>query len=133
MQWTCTGTSLQLLYDRAELLEVLVGRILEIHRNVDIRHTETADARRLVRQRLLMGVEPQLDDVADAESVDIGQLRLGRLAGCRYPIIETTPVVDRFKVGHGTPLLRSSGRRPHWKPAFGLAGKCPGRGFLRRR
>jgi hypothetical protein len=81
----------------------------KIHRNVDIRHAETADARRLVRQRLLMGVEPQVDDVADAESVDIGQLRLGRLAGCRYPIIETTPVVDRFKVGHGTPLLRSSG------------------------
>jgi hypothetical protein len=80
-----------------------------------------------------MGVEPQVDDVADAESVDIGQLRLGRLAGCRYPIIETTPVVDRFKVGYGTPLLRSSSRRPHWKPAFGLAGKCPGRGFLRRR
>src|SRR6266851_4953191 len=40
----------------------------------------------------LMGVEPQVDDVADAESVDIGQLRFGRLAGCRYPIIETTPV-----------------------------------------
>ena len=27
-----------------------------------------------------MGVEPQVDDVADAKSVDIGQLRLG-LAG----------------------------------------------------
>jgi hypothetical protein len=34
-----------------------------------------------------MGVEPQVDDVADAESVYIGQLRLGRLAGCRYSII----------------------------------------------
>ena len=45
-----------------------------------IRHPETADARRLVQQRLLMGVEPQVDDVADAESVDICQLRLGRLA-----------------------------------------------------
>jgi hypothetical protein len=62
-------------------------------RNVDIRHAETADARRLVRQCLLMGVEPQVDDVTDAESVDIGQLRLGRLAGCRYSIIETTPVM----------------------------------------
>jgi hypothetical protein len=40
-----------------------------------------------------MGVEPQVDNVADAESVDIGQLRFGRLAGCRYPIIETTPVI----------------------------------------
>jgi hypothetical protein len=27
-------------------------------------------------------------------------LLLGRLAGCRYPIIETTPVVDRFRVSH---------------------------------
>jgi hypothetical protein len=54
-----------------------------------------------------MGVEAQVDDVADAESVDIGQLRLGRLAGCRYPIIETTPVVDRFRVGHGTPYLEA--------------------------
>jgi hypothetical protein len=30
--------------------------------------------------KLLMGVEPQVDDVADAESVDICKLRLGRLA-----------------------------------------------------
>jgi hypothetical protein len=44
-----------------------------------------------------MGVEPQVDDVTDAESVDIGQLRFGRLAGCRYPIIETTPVINRFR------------------------------------
>jgi hypothetical protein len=30
--------------------------------------------------KLLVGVEPQVDDVADAESVDICKLRLGRLA-----------------------------------------------------
>jgi hypothetical protein len=41
-------------------------------------------------------------------------LRFGRLAGCRYPIIETTPVIDRFRIGHGTLLLRSSSRRPRW-------------------
>ena len=29
------------------------------------------------------------------------ELRFGRLAGRRYPIVETTPVVDRFRVGHG--------------------------------
>src|ERR1700736_6697180 len=75
---------------------------------------ETAHTRRLVWQRLLMGVEPQVDDVADAKSVDISQLRFGRLAGCRYPVIETTPVIDRFRVGHGTLLLRSSSRRPRW-------------------
>ena len=39
-------------------------------------------------------------DVFDAESMNIGQLLFGRLAGCRYPIIESMPVVDRFRVGH---------------------------------
>src|SRR5580704_15230056 len=65
-----------------------------------------------------MGVEPQVDDVADAESVDIGQLRLGRLAGCRYPIIETTPVVDRFPTAdHLTPPVR-----PDWRSLRGTLG-----------
>jgi hypothetical protein len=64
----------------------------KIHRNVNVGHAETADARRLVRQCLLMGVEPQVDDVADAESVHIGQLRFGRLAGRRSPLVETTPL-----------------------------------------
>jgi hypothetical protein len=39
----------------------------------------------------------------------LAKLNLGspntRKAGCRYPIIETTPVIDRFRVGHGTLLL----------------------------
>ena len=50
-------------------------------------------------------MEPQIDNVADAERVDLGQLRFGRLAGCRYPIIETTPVIDGFRVGHGALLF----------------------------
>ena len=57
---------------------------------------------------------PRLTMWSDAESVDIGQLRFGRLTGCRYPIIETTPVIDRFRIGHGTPLLGSSSCLPHW-------------------
>src|SRR6266404_5596841 len=114
MQWTCTETSFSRSMTEQNCSKSWSVGILEIHRNVDVRHAETAEARRLVRQRLVMGVEPQVDNVADAESVDIGQLRLGRLAGCRYPIIETTPVIDRFRVGHGTLLLRSSSRRPHW-------------------
>src|SRR5438132_1535215 len=110
MQWTCTGTSFSRSMAEQNCSKILVRRILEIHRNMDVGHAKTVDARRLVRQRLVMGVEPQVDNVADAESVDIGQLRFGRLAGCRYPIIETTPVVDRFRVGHGTPAqkLKSS-------------------------
>src|SRR5438132_8623933 len=114
MQWTCTGTSFSRSMAEQNCSKILVRRILEIHRNMDVGHAKTVDARRLVRQRLVMGVEPQVDNVADAESVDIGQLRFGRLAGCRYPIIETTPVIDRFRVGHGTLLLRSSSRRPRW-------------------
>ena len=68
---------------------------------MDVRHAETVDARRLVRQRFITRVEPQIDNVADAESVDLGQLRFGRLAGCRYPIVKTTPVIDRFRVARG--------------------------------
>src|SRR5438445_2898992 len=83
MQWTCTGTSFSRSMAEQNCSKILVRRILEIHRNMDVGHAETADARRLVRQRLVMGVEPQVDNVADAESVDIGQSRFGRLAGCR--------------------------------------------------
>src|SRR6516162_10544493 len=38
----------QLLHDRAELLEIPVGRVLKIHRYMDIRHAESAYACRLV-------------------------------------------------------------------------------------
>jgi hypothetical protein len=30
-----------------------------------------------------VGVEPEIDDVADAQGSDVGELRLGRPAGCR--------------------------------------------------
>jgi hypothetical protein len=63
-------------------------------------HAKTVDARGLIRQRLLMGLEPQVDDVADAQRVDVGQLRLGRLTGCGYPVIEPSPVVYGIRVGH---------------------------------
>src|SRR5260370_20821714 len=60
-------------------------------------HRRAADARRLVRQSLLMGVEPQVDDVADAKSVDIGQLRLGGVGRGPYSIFTTTPAVKSFQ------------------------------------
>jgi hypothetical protein len=47
-----------------------------------------------------MGVEPEIDDVAAPHGVDVCELRLGRLAGRGYPVIEPTPVVDGFRVSH---------------------------------
>jgi hypothetical protein len=47
---------------------------------MDVRHAETADACRLVRQGFFMAVKPEIDDMADPQCVDIGQLRFGRLA-----------------------------------------------------
>src|SRR6202035_688092 len=57
-----------------------------------------------------MGVEPQVDDVADAQRVDVGQLRLGRLTGCGYPVIEPSPVVYGFRVRHHSLDFSFSGR-----------------------
>jgi len=45
-------------------------------------------------------MQPEIDDVADAQCLDFRQLRLGRLTGSRYPVIEPAPVVNGFKVGH---------------------------------
>src|SRR3984893_17671580 len=67
---------------------------------MDVRHAETADTCRLIRQGLLVGVESEVDDVADTQCVDISQLRLRRLTGCGLPVIEPTPIVDGFRVGH---------------------------------
>jgi len=67
------------------LLEVLFGRILEIDREMDVRHAQPADARGLIGERLLVGVQPEIDDVFDAERLDIGELRFGRLTGGRDP------------------------------------------------
>jgi hypothetical protein len=41
-------------------------------------------------------------------------LRFRRLTGCRHPIVEAAPVVDRFRVGHrqlqlGFGFIRRSG------------------------
>jgi len=64
----------QLLHDCAELREIPVGRVLKIDRYVEIRHTEPAYACRLVRQSLLMRVQSEIDDVTDAQRVDIREL-----------------------------------------------------------
>jgi hypothetical protein len=52
------------------LIEILVGRVLKIDRDMDVRHSETADARCLVRQSLLMAVKPEIDDMPDTERVE---------------------------------------------------------------
>src|SRR6516162_8063246 len=121
MQWTCTGTSLKPLHDRAELIEVLVGRVLKIDRDVDINHAEPADARGLVREGLLVGVEPEIHDMPDAERLDVRELRLGRLAGCGDPVVEPSPMIDHFRVSHWplAPLeyrgRHANGEPPRWK------------------
>ena len=56
-----------------------------------------------------VGVEPEIDDVPHTESANIGELLFGGLAGCRYPIIETTPVVDRFRIDHRAPFTAENG------------------------
>jgi hypothetical protein len=45
-------------------------------------------------------MQAKVDDVADAQYVDISQLRFGRLTGCGYPVIEPTPIVNGFRIGH---------------------------------
>src|SRR5262249_62324912 len=56
--------------------------------------------RRLIGQRLLMRVQTEVDDMADAECLYLGQLRLSWLPRCRYTIINSPPVVDALRVGH---------------------------------
>jgi len=82
------------------LQEVLFGRVLEIDRDVDVSHAEPVNGRRFIRQRLLMGVQTKVDDVPHAETPDFCELRLGRLTRGRYPIVQTMPVVNAFRVGH---------------------------------
>jgi hypothetical protein len=45
----------------------------------------------------------------DTERVDIFELRFGRLTRRSDPIVEPTPVIDGFRVGHKIPSHR---RRP---------------------
>ena len=78
-----------MLYYGAELVEVLDRRVLNIHRDMAICHAEPANARGLVGHRLLVGVEPEIDDVTDAQGTNVSELRLGWLAGCRDPIVQT--------------------------------------------
>ena len=70
---------LQLLHDRAESVEILVARILKIDWYVDVCHAETADACRLIRQCLFMGVKPKVNDMADAQCLNVCELRFARL------------------------------------------------------
>jgi hypothetical protein len=81
------------LHDSTELLEIILGRVLKIDRDVDVFHAEAADAGRLVRQRLFVSVEAEIYDVADSESPNFSELFLGRLTGRSDPVIESRPIV----------------------------------------
>src|SRR5256885_6097589 len=76
---------------------------------MDVCHSETAYGRCLVRQSLLMVVKPEIDDMPDTQRVEIFELRFGRLTRRSDPIVEATPVIDGFRVGHKIPSYR---RRP---------------------
>src|SRR5690349_23333588 len=47
-----------------------------------------------------MAMQAKVNDVADAQCVDISQLRFGRLTGCGYPVIEPAPIINGFWIGH---------------------------------
>ena len=66
-----------------------------------------------------MAMQAKVDDVADAQCVNVSQLRFGRLAGCGYPVIEPTPIVDGFRVGHHS-LVFGFGE---WIPAGNAADR----------
>src|SRR6516162_11658503 len=93
---------------------------------MDVSHAEPADTCRLVRQSLLVSVETEIDDVADTQRLDVRELLFGRLAGCRDPIIQSAPVVDRLRVSHQ--------QSPTWL-RFRFTGRVVGvfRAGLRRR
>src|ERR1700675_3169875 len=91
---------LELPHRRTEPGEILVRRVLEINRDMDVGHAEAADTCRLVRQSLFMAVKPEIDDMADAQRLDVRELLFGRLTGRCHSIIKSAPVVDRFRVSH---------------------------------
>src|SRR5438270_10967309 len=97
------------------------------------------NARGLVRQSLLMAVEPEINDLPNTKRVDIFELRFGRLTRRSDPIVEPT-VINRFRVGHEIPshhrrdpagddspgpslVKLASGYEP--APTFGAAGTWP--------
>ena len=55
-----------------------------------------------------MAMQAEIDDVADAQCVDISQLRFGRLTGCGYPVIEPTPIVNGFRIDLTRSILASA-------------------------
>src|SRR6266481_4881336 len=62
-----------------------------------------------------MAVKPEIDNVTDAQGVDIRELRFGRLAGGCYPIIKPPPVINGFRVGHKILTMANA----HWRTATG--------------
>jgi hypothetical protein len=47
----------------------------------------------------------EADDMPDTQRVDLFELRFSRLTRRSDPIVEATPVIDGFPVGHEIPLL----------------------------
>jgi hypothetical protein len=47
----------------------------------------------------------EADDMPDTQRVDLFELRFSRLTRRSDPIVEATPVINGFPVGHEIPLL----------------------------
>src|SRR6266478_3605450 len=71
---------------------------------MDVSHAETADARRLIGQCLLVHVQPQVHNMAHAEGMNVRKLLFGRLTGRRDPVVKSSPVVDCLRICHQTRL-----------------------------
>ena len=72
-----------LAVDRQEARRGFRKERAEVLDHVDVGHAEPADTCRLVRQSLLVSVETEIDDVADSQCLDVRELLLGWLTGCR--------------------------------------------------
>jgi len=71
-------------------------------------------------------VEREIDDVADAECVDVGELRLSRLTRRGDSVVESTPVVDAFWVGHySVRVVQSTRIRRAFVASMGSASPSP--------
>src|SRR5580692_4495794 len=84
---------------------------------MDVSHAETADARRLIGQCLLVRVQPQVHNMAHAEGMNVRKLLFGRQTGRRDPVVKFLPVVDCLRVGHQTPLTAETRPRTIAGPA----------------
>src|ERR1700720_420348 len=100
---------------------------------MDVSHAETADARRLIGQCLLVRVQPQVHNMATAEGMNVRKLLFGRLTGRRDPVVKSLPVVDCLRVGHQTPLTAETRAEDDPRPGSFTSSRFQKATLLERR